>query len=190
MFCAPPRAMRREPDGVLRLTADQHRLIRAELEKNFKNKLLIALRRAARPSHRRRLCGQPARAIPRQVIAMVEEDRLVRCPRGPDHSWQALVAPTVRTNASCPFCGNHRVSVTNSLAKLFPRIAREWNPTRNRGAPPATVIATSSQPVWWRCSLGHAWRALIRSRTFGKKACPVCADAVSESVRRAASAYD
>jgi hypothetical protein len=101
-----------------------------------------------------------------------------RCPRGPDHQWQARVAPTVRTNASCPFCRNRKVSVTNSLASLYPKIAREWHRTRNRSATPATVGATSDQPAWWRCPLGHEWRASVRDRTGGAKACPICAGAL------------
>ena len=117
------------------------------------------------------------RLTPRQVMRWSKKTVWWRCPRGPDHQWQALVAPTVRTtNASCPFCGNRKVSVTNSLAKLYPRIAREWDRPRNGAATPATVIATSEQPAWWRCPLRHAWRAPIRARTVGGKACPACAD--------------
>jgi len=29
--------------------------------------------------------------------------------------------------------------------------------------------------VWWRCELGHEWKAAVRSRTSNGTGCPVCA---------------
>jgi Probable Zinc-ribbon domain len=114
----------------------------------------------------------------RQVMRWSKRNVWWRCPHGPDHQWQALVASTVGTNASCPFCRNRRVSVTNSLATLYPKIAREWDRARNRVMTPATVLATADRPAWWRCPLGHGWRAPIRERTAHRRACPICASAL------------
>jgi hypothetical protein len=103
------------------------------------------------------------------------------CPAARDHTWQARVNIRVRW-PRCPFCTGRRVSVTNSLAKLFPKVAREWSSARNRELTPADVLAASKDLVWWRCPLGHEWRASVCDRTAGGKACPLCADA---SIHRA-----
>jgi len=52
------------------------------------------------------------------------------CPVSPDHRWRAN--PNNRTHGSgCPFCANRRVSVTNSLAALFPILAGQWHATQS-----------------------------------------------------------
>ena len=106
-----------------------------------------------------------------------------RCPAARDHTWQARVNVRVRW-PRCPFCTGRRVSVTNSLAKLFPKVAREWSSARNRELIPADVLAASKDLVWWRCPLGHEWRASVCDRTAGGKACPLCADASIHRVPR------
>ena len=35
-------------------------------------------------------------------------------------------------------------------------------------------MSGSHQTVWWRCSLGHEWRAEIVDRTRGTNGCPYC----------------
>jgi hypothetical protein len=98
------------------------------------------------------------------------------CGVAPDHEWHAVVADRRRSGAGCPFCAGRRVSVTNSLAKLFPKVARQWHHARNHGVTPADVLAATRDLVWWRCALGHEWRASVRARTAGGKACPMCAE--------------
>jgi hypothetical protein len=99
------------------------------------------------------------------------------CPQGPDHRWRAK--PNNRTyGAGCPFCKNRRVSVTNSLATLFPDIAAEWHPEENGTITPRDVVATSTRVVWWRCARDprHVFRAVVRERTRILSACPFCAN--------------
>ena len=100
-----------------------------------------------------------------------------RCAAGTDHAWQRAVDLRVRYPL-CPFCAGRRVSVTNSLAALFPKIARDWHRMRNGRATPAGVTAHADQAAWWRCPLGHEWRARIRDRTIRGDSCPLCARAV------------
>ncbi len=98
-----------------------------------------------------------------------------RCRAGSDHVWRAK--PNNRTAGSgCPFCTNRKVSVTNSLATCFPRLAAEWHPLENGKATPAAVVATSARVAWWRCrnDASHEWRATVRDRTRGQTACPYC----------------
>ena len=100
-----------------------------------------------------------------------------KCAAGRDHEWQADVRVRVAF-PRCPFCSGRRASVTNSLAKLFPKVAREWNRARNRDITAGDVLAASREYAWWRCPLGHDWRARISDRTLRGRDCPLCAEAV------------
>ena len=95
-----------------------------------------------------------------------------RCPKGPDHEWQAR-AQSRTLGAGCPFCTHRKVSITNSLATLQPKLAREWHPTRNGKQTPATTLAGSVKKVWWRCPKGpdHEWPCAPVHR----QGCPFCA---------------
>ncbi len=100
-----------------------------------------------------------------------------QCPNGPDHEWRAAAKSRVRGNG-CPFCGNDRLSTTNSLAARFPAIAAQWHPTKNADLRPDQVVYTSHRKVWWQCEQGpdHAWQATVESRTGKRKTgCPACA---------------
>ena len=103
-------------------------------------------------------------------------DRLVwwRCDRGPDHEWQARVCKQTR---NCPFCANHQVSVTNSLATTHPKIARLWDGARNGSLAPRDVVAHSTKAVWWRCSDGpdHCWRRPVW-QVVENGVCPFCSN--------------
>lgn len=100
-----------------------------------------------------------------------------KCPKGADHEWQAVVyTRTLPASQGCPFCSAHRVCKDNCLATRFPDVAREWHPTLNGAMTPETVTPGSNKHAWWRCQLGHVWKALIGSRTGPRRrGCPVCA---------------
>lgn len=104
-----------------------------------------------------------------------------RCSKGPDHEWQATVAKRtqMKNPTGCPFCRSLQVSVTNSLASLFPATAAEWHPTRNGGLSPDKIVAGSMKHVWWRCPKGldHEWQASVVNRTKkdSPRGCPFCA---------------
>lgn len=98
-----------------------------------------------------------------------------KCPAGPDHEWQAVIQARAGRGIGCPFCAGRRVSVTNSLHTLFPKVAREWDPDRNGDLTPSDVLAAATKRYWWRCALGHAWQAAVRERTVMERGCPMCA---------------
>ena len=55
-------------------------------------------------------------------------------------------------------------------------LLEEWDWERNGHLAPAQIGARSHKRIWWRCPLGHSWRAEIASRTGAKSVgCPVCA---------------
>lgn len=100
-----------------------------------------------------------------------------RCPKGPDHEWQAIVESRTTQGTGCPFCAGSRLSITNSLATRAPRIAAEWHPTKNGELTPQSVVAGTVRVVWWKCSQGpdHEWRSSVSNRTWGETGCPFCA---------------
>ena len=77
--------------------------------------------------------------------------------------------------SGCPYCScNLVLEGFNDLASEFPQIAAEWS-ERNYPLRPTMVAAYSNRKVWWKCSKGHEWKAVVYSRMKGAE-CPVCAD--------------
>ncbi len=64
-----------------------------------------------------------------------------------------------------------------SLAGHNPELVSEWHPIKNGDLKPDSVSVHSGLKVWWLCSKGHEWQAVIGNRTNGT-GCPVCAGKV------------
>jgi len=102
-----------------------------------------------------------------------------KCPKGPDHEWQA--SPNQRLGGGremgCPFCGGKRTAAAQSLAARHPKLAREWHPSRNGALLAREVLPGSDKSVWWRCSRNqdHEWRTTVCSRGIVGSGCPFCA---------------
>ena len=115
---------------------------------------------------------------PADVVAGSNKKFWWKCAKGPDHEWEAAISNrTGSRKTGCPCCANYQVSVTNSLASLFPEIANEWHPTKNGNLTPADVVAASNKKVWWKCPKGedHEWETTLYRRTGRQKAgCPCC----------------
>lgn len=101
-----------------------------------------------------------------------------RCPLG--HEYIAAVGMRTMKNSGCPYCTGKKVLAGfNDLATTHPKIAVQWHPELNGLLTPRMVTAGSHKKVWWICSEGHVWKAVVYSRT-GKqqRGCPVCAGIV------------
>ncbi|MBQ4098956.1 MAG: hypothetical protein IJC87_02375 [Clostridia bacterium] len=61
----------------------------------------------------------------------------------------------------------------NSLLFTNPTLAQEWNYEKNGSLKPEHILANSRKKVWWKCSKGHEWQAVIASRNTGRR-CPYC----------------
>ena len=95
------------------------------------------------------------------------------CNKG--HEWTASIASRNK-GSGCPYCSSQKVlSGYNDLATLNPNLANEWHTTKNRNLTPKDVIVGSNKKVWWKCSKGHEWLALISHRNSGR-GCPYCAN--------------
>ena len=102
-----------------------------------------------------------------------------KCKKG--HSWKRRIANrTLKKLATgCPFCAGKRVSNTNSLISLFPKIAKEFNYEKNKNFSPENLISGSHLKIWWICKKGHEWKAEVRSRTRLKTNCPYCSGSLA-----------
>ena len=96
-----------------------------------------------------------------------------KCAEGPDHEWQTAIANRHQGNR-CPFCMNRKVSVTNSLAVVEPKVAAEWHPTRNGRLTAHHITRGAHHLVWWRCQFRHEWKATVNHRTAKGVGCPAC----------------
>ena len=74
-----------------------------------------------------------------------------KCNEGPDHKWEQQVRVRTKQGTGCPFCAGHRVSVTNSLAVLYPEVAKLWAYDRNNGLTPHDIVAHANKKYMWRC---------------------------------------
>ena len=55
----------------------------------------------------------------------------------------------------------------NSIATLYPNIAKEWDYEKNGDLLPNMFSAGSQERVWWICKKGHHYPAVIASRVKG-----------------------
>ena len=97
---------------------------------------------------------------PDTVVAGSNKKAWWKCPEGPDHEWEASLDHRTKSKGTgCPCCSGYKVSVTNSLATLYPELAAEWHQTKNGDLTPDTVVAGSHEKFWWKCPKGqdHEW---------------------------------
>ncbi len=68
-----------------------------------------------------------------------------------------------------------RVKRSDSRKRLSANkiLTQEWHPTLNGSLTPQQVAPYSLKKVWWICSQGHAWQAMISNRSQGT-GCPYC----------------
>ena len=94
-----------------------------------------------------------------------------KCRKG--HEWHATIARR-NNGAGCPFCAGQKVlNGYNDLQTVNPALAKEWYYEKNDGLTPADVLPNSHKKVWWKCSKGHKWQAVIGNRNKGR-GCPEC----------------
>ncbi len=97
------------------------------------------------------------------------------CNKANDHAWRASIKDRLYQESGCPYCANQLVCRSNSLAVLYPKIAREWHPSLNTTKTPKTVVGTSDYRAWWQCkTCKHAWQARVVDRTKKGSGCPAC----------------
>lgn len=97
-----------------------------------------------------------------------------KCEKG--HSWQADISSRNR-RLGCPYCAGQRtIAGENDLefwcVENAPELLEEWDYNKNT-IKPSEIAKTSNKKVWWKCSEGHEWEAIIANRVHGAR-CPFC----------------
>lgn len=90
------------------------------------------------------------------------------------YEWKSVIYSRVQGTV-CPVCAEHTIMTGyNDLATTDPYLLREWDYEKNRNISPERISRNSMRSVWWKCPLGHSWKAKISERTIGKAGCKVC----------------
>ena len=108
------------------------------------------------------------------------------CPKNKNHDFESPIWFLTHSKSAggCPFCAGKKVSEDNSLAFLFPEIAKEWHPTKNGDKKPEDFTHGSKKKVWWLCPKKHTYSATLSSRTGMKSGCGKCSpQSSSQNVR-------
>ena len=124
-----------------------------------------------------------------------------RCSKNKEHEWLSPIF--MRTRApECPYCRLWYVTDENRLSNLFPELAAEWHPKKNRFLWPniegsfkvahnlriprhlrernrrlraSDLAVNSDEIIWWKCrEEGHEWQASVESRAIKGSKCPDC----------------
>lgn len=98
-----------------------------------------------------------------------------RCHRDPDHVWDTRVTDRGSRHTNCPYCMGQRCHPKESLAAQWPKVAAEWNMSKNLPLLPDQLLPGSGRKVWWTCKADHTWEAYVFARTKQGHGCPECA---------------
>ena len=93
-----------------------------------------------------------------------------KCNKG--HSWYTRISGRTLKKTGCIYCANIKVSNTNNLLVVSPKLALEWHPTKNKPLEPKDIIAKTGKKYWWKCKNGHEWQNSPANRF--SRGCPFC----------------
>lgn len=95
------------------------------------------------------------------------------------HSWDMTIAHRTSMGCGCPICANLRIETGFNDLETWchtnhrEEIIAEWDYERN-DLVPSQVVPQSHKKVYWRCKLGHTWKAVIKDRVTREDCCPEC----------------
>ena len=91
-----------------------------------------------------------------------------------DFEWETSVNNRVKSGGN-PFVDGNRVwKGFNDLATVWPELAAQWHPTKNRGIKPEETSDYGKRKVWWRCEKGHEMFMSVEYRVRNGGICPDC----------------
>lgn len=133
-----------------------------------------------RPSHAVRTAGIPV-SVQGQEFKSIKE--------AAKHYGRAYTHVLARLKEGCSIeQALGLIERTDSLQTEYPELSEQWHPTKNASLTADAVTPHSGQKVWWLCSHGHEWKAVINSRTRGY-GCPYCAGQRPTAERNFATEY-
>lgn len=103
-----------------------------------------------------------------------------KCKNG--HKYDMEIRRRTVENRGCPYCSGKRVSDEyNSLYKLRPDLADEWDYDNNDIITPHDITPGSNKEAYWICKNGHRWKTIIANRGLRNSGCPECAKGTQTS---------
>lgn len=95
------------------------------------------------------------------------------------NEWKATIKNR-KSGTGCKKCSFKTISyklskrdIDDSFKTKFPKIAKEWDYSRNN-IKPNEIAPYSEKKVWWICPKGHNYKQTIYSRTSKNNNCPYC----------------
>ncbi len=122
---------------------------------------------------------------PSEIPKTYKEKMFWKCSEG--HEWEATVYNRIN-GTGCPICntGNNvkrnKVSLAEWCSLNNSGLCDEWDFEKNIDLTPQTVSYGSHKKVWWKCSRGHEWEAVIKSRTYNH-GCPFCSGTNKRAIK-------
>lgn len=107
---------------------------------------------------------------PSDVTAFSNKKAWWVCDKG--HEYEAAINGRMQ-GSGCPYCSGKRAYDGNSLQTLYPEIAKEWHPSKNRELTPSEITTGTHTKIWWLCDKGHEWSTAVHNRIKGN-GCPYC----------------
>lgn len=96
-----------------------------------------------------------------------------RCDLG--HTWKSNPKNRTHFDSGCPVCMNRKMAIgVNDMATSHPALATQFDLDRNYPDTPTTLIASTHKMLWWKCDLGHSWKATGNTRVSQNSGCPIC----------------
>ena len=100
-----------------------------------------------------------------------------KCTKNSDHpSYKTKIATKVYNYTGCPYCVGQKVSKSNSLLFLFPKIAKELHPTKNKKKA-SELTGKSGEICFWKCTNNknhEPYPSTVYNRTIQGSGCPKC----------------
>jgi hypothetical protein len=88
-----------------------------------------------------------------------------------EHEWEQQINRQVNKNV-CPFCSGQKfLAGVNDLTVTHPQMVLLWDEVANKRLA-SEVMYRDKSVVYWKCSLGHGWKAPMKSIQEGKEPCP------------------
>lgn len=110
---------------------------------------------------------------PNQVKAGTSKKVWWKC--GSGHSWEATISSRALQKTGCPFCAGFKaIPGETDLATTNPELISEWDYEKNKISIDS-IKAGTNKKVWWKCSKGHSYEAMVSARALLKSGCPYCA---------------
>ena len=94
------------------------------------------------------------------------------CSKGDEYDL-SIQKRTLRGD-SCPFCSGKRVNQRNSFKSNYPKIAKNWHPTKNGNLKPEDFTLGSSKLVFWKCLKNHSYQRTIKEQVKRNGKCQTC----------------